>query len=517
MYNTTERAERLPTMRGPFLFRGIQVKRILGVYGLTKSGALVDLLKASRGGSKQIPQDPFRDVYGPWGLVSPPYDFEQLLQLRELNPMHSAALEQKTLDIAGLGWDLVADADEPSDAQYQELSAFLEDPNPELTLVELLRLVWLDYETLGWGALEVVRDGRGRPAELYHVPAHTLRAHKDRIRFAQIPSGGTMHNAVWFKAFGAEGEYDAFTGEPGQDLPEERRANELLIFRQHNSRSIYYGIPGYVSALGAIAAFTAVQEYNLSYFENWAFPGNLVVLKGDALPDDIQTVLEKAFREGHGRTQSGKFQTFRTMVLTLPMSGVEAEILQLKSPESAGFQDYVDFLGQIILMAHRVPVYRIGWARLGSLGGATAAEMLRDYKNSVVEPGQTILEHRFNRFLRLGFGEVGEHGKPTLDWFWKLADLDITDREAERRHWLELVSMGIATPNEARVALGIGDAEDNPEGDKFYIRSGMVPMEAAGQSPVQMSAEETRYALEDLERRIQERLERLTKPGEKKG
>ncbi len=496
------------------------------VFALGAEGKLLDLTRRTRTAkaSKQLVTDPFQASYDQYGLVAPPYDLDNLNDLRELNAVHAAAIEQKALDITGLGWrvDPAEHTEAPSSQQRLAVMRFLEDPNPDSTLTEMLELTWGDYETLGWGMLEVVTDALGRPAELWHVPAATCRMHLDNKRIVQIRAPGgasTGYDYRWFKLWGDPKNYSLKTGEEG-DYPPEQSANAVLLFRRTSGRSSYYGIPSYVASLGAIAALTAVQDYNLSFFDNWAIPANLVVVKGPGVATDLEPVLTAALKEGYKRTTAGDFQAFKTLVLPLPQLDTEVEVHQLAAPTEAGFQSYVEMLMQQVLIGHRVPPQRLGWSIVGQLGGSNAREVLQTYKDAVVERGQVTLEHRFNRFLRDGFG-VSVAGKKELDWVWKLADIDISDRDADRRHWIEMVQYGAATPNEMRVAMGAGEEADNPDGNQFFIAGGLRPMSQLNEMPGGMpglppgaSEEETvTLALQEMERRLEQKLQELGGPG----
>jgi hypothetical protein len=57
---------------------------------------------------------------------------------------------------------------------------------------------------IGWGVARVQPRRDGLLDGMWHVPGHTLRAHKDGRRFAQKRGGKT----VWFKRFGLDGDVD---------------------------------------------------------------------------------------------------------------------------------------------------------------------------------------------------------------------------------------------------------------------------------------------------------------------
>jgi len=81
---------------------------------------------------------------------------------------------------AGLGYDFVVPegVDNPDPEHKKVLKDFFDSPNEEMTWGEVLENVLTDFEALGNGYFEVVRNrfGRGAPRSIYHVPAVTMRA-----------------------------------------------------------------------------------------------------------------------------------------------------------------------------------------------------------------------------------------------------------------------------------------------------------------------------------------------------
>ena len=165
--------------------------------------------------STQLVDDPF-ETANISGLQEPPYNLSQLAYLAETHPVHSAALEQKTADTIGKGWEWVANDDsEPDEQSLDSLEEWFNSLAPaEQDMKEILSAAWLDYETLGWGLLELARDSSGVLRKVYHVPGHTVRAHKDGFRLCQIRN----ERKVWFRRWGSpeqdgkEVQVDAKTG-----------------------------------------------------------------------------------------------------------------------------------------------------------------------------------------------------------------------------------------------------------------------------------------------------------------
>jgi len=410
--------------------------------------------------SKQMAIDPFAQVYGDKELVKPPYDMQVLLNLRESNPIHSACISAKVNDIAGMGFDF-APLDEVTEAnqeQYKELKRFMRYCNNEMTSSEILRAVWEDYETVGWGIIEVVRNLKGEPAQLHHIPAHTVRAHKDKIRFAQIVN----NEERWFKRFSYPYDFRLVDGETISDslnenslLDTEEKAGEVIVIRKFGSRSSYYGIPDYVSSIGSIVGSQAVRDYNINYFTGKTIPDAVLFVEGvDEIDDSVERELKTFF------SVETKGEHHKLAVVPVP-EGAKARLEKLgPDVKEASFRLYRQDNAMEICVAHRVPPYRIGWAMTGSLGQTTAKEMNEMYKRSIIEPGQQILEHRLNTQLFKEFTEtLGE-----LDWQFQLNEIDTDDRASDMQYAIDGYEKSILTRNECRKVIGY---EPVLEGDKF--------------------------------------------------
>jgi PBSX family phage portal protein len=423
------------------------------------------------GGSKQMPADPFSSMYSEKGLVQPLYDMENLLMLREINPIHDACIQAKASDIAGRGYDFSAVEGEinrgkgkkkqvKEDEQLRKLKAFCSRPNPEYSLMELLKALWSDYEGIGWGALEVVPNGKGEPSELHHVPGHTLRAHRDGIRFAQYLEGKYR----WFKRFGAPGNFDLHTGEPiGDMVSSSETAGEIIVLRKPNSRSSFYGVPDFISALGTLRGSQAVRDYNIDFFSGRTIPDALLLVEG---VDEVEPKVEQELKAFFSAEVKGEHHK----LAILPLPGEATAKLEKITPDikEASFRLYRHDNAIEICTIHRVPPYRIGWPITGSLGGNSAKEMDEMYKRSVVEPGQEVLEYRLNEQLFRAFLPRGKDGEPQgeLKWRWELDDLDGEDALTELKYNTEAVQNGLLSPNEGRENMGY---ETYPGGDVYIV------------------------------------------------
>lgn len=429
-----------------------KAQRFAGV--VTRTGQYVGNgvlnIYAGKQGSKQI-EDRFQESYGANGLIEPLYNPDTLAQLLEVNTYHYRACKTKARDTAGLGWALEAVGDDPeagSEANKQQLTLFFEQLSPPLIMT--LDRAQLDFETIGWGALELVREGykeAGPLATLAHVPAHTLRVHREGNRFAQIRGGRKR----WFRAAGAQVDVDQDNGtvHPIGDLEPAQRGTEILWWINYTPRSDYYGLPDIMPALGALHGDLSRRDFNIAFFSNFGVPAYAVLITGDfdegAIDEDGASDFEKAVEE---HFQDLATNPHSVLLLSVPTrsSGQEVKIefkpLAVDIKE-ASFRLYRADNRDEILAAHAVPPYRAGIAEVGALGGSTARESTEIYKRSVIEPRQTIIEHLFNRYILAGAFDV-------TDWRFKLAEIDTRDQAQAAALLGGLVDRGAAWPDELR-------------------------------------------------------------------
>ncbi|MBB6285146.1 phage portal protein [Geobacillus subterraneus] len=449
-----------------------------------------------QGESRAIPSDRFGSAYGELGLVEPLYNLEALAQLLELNPYHYRAVKTKARDTAGLGWYLEAKTNNPSEQQREIAMQFLENPNPYKTLTDINNNVMVDYDSIGNGYYEVIRDADGTLIGLEHIPAHTVRVHQDMNRYCQIRGA----KKVWFKRFGFENDVDYVTGEIASvgSIPMERRATEIIHVHNYTSRSDYYGLPDILPALSAIISDRERAEYNISFFENHAVPAYVVTVTGAELDEQTKQLIRRYFQQDIKRNRHS------TLVVTAqkPQGDFSDTPIEIKfqalsvETKEASFRMLRADNRDEILSAHGVPPYRAGIVVEGSLGGSTARESTEIYKQSVIEPRQDMLENVMNRLLLVGLG--------VTDWRFRFKDIDTKDTQAKIEELRFLFEVGAYSPNMILRELG-RDPIDDPNLDRHFI---------FGQ-PLDASQEETNAILNSLKQLHTKLIDIATKEGGK--
>lgn len=356
--------------------------------------------------SQQVNEDPFSysKSGGESGLVRPLYDLDQLAAMLEGNSLHARCSRQKAIDVAGRGFELrVKDdvADGGGAADEARWSTFVEsveeDERGDESFAQRIQQAHQDFESIGWATLEVGRETADRqPDGLWHVPAHTIRAHTDGKRFAQKRGMKT----VWFKRYGIEGTVDKDTGAwADRTVAGDWTGNELLVIRNYTPRSSYYGLPDHIPALAAIAGWRAQADFNIRFFDNNAVPSYAVVVEGADISPALETKILDHFREIKG-------DPHRTIIIPIPgIPGDEATQVKVRferlsaDVKDASFRLYKQDNALEICIAHGMPPYRVGWPIVGSLGGSTALEMTQIYNDSVVQPRQETWESRLDRAI----------------------------------------------------------------------------------------------------------------------
>lgn len=406
--------------------------------------------------------------YDAFQVATPQYNLEYLSKLYEMSSYHHAAVDAKVSNIVGLGYDLVESpavqqklaeiTDKKKlqrtrtklDIQKQLLFDTIDELNEDALFVQTLQKVMTDYETTGNGYLEIGRTTSGRIGYIGHIPSTHMRVRLHRDGYVQIVS----NKAVFFRNYG-----DRTTENP---LGNDPNPNEVIHFKNYTPNNSFYGVPDVIAATNAVAGNEFASRFNLDYFEHKAVPRYIITLKGAKLnPKDEQRLLE--FFE-----TNLKGQNHRSMFIPLPADDPNRKVeLKLEAVENgiqdASFDNYQKLNRDEILMAHRVPVSKIGIPDGVSLAIAKDAD--KTFKEQVCSPTQRIIEKKLNKII----GEFTDTHRV------KLNELTLTDEDTQSQIDERYLRMQTITPNEVRARMG---KTGLPSGDKIVD---LKPQQAAEQ------------------------------------
>lgn len=421
-------------------------------------------------GSKQLfPEKDITTAYGLFDVVLPPYNLDELAYFYDNSFANHAAINAKVANTVGLGYNFIMsestkqriedlpDSDQRLRAQRKverlksQLSEWLEELNDEDTFTHVIEKAFTDYEATGNGYIEIGRKVTGEIGYIGHIPATTIRVRRLRDGYIQIVN----QKVVYFKNF-----QDTKTPNP---VTTDTRPNELIHIKKYSPKNTYYGVPDSVSAATAMVGDQLAAKYNIDYFENKAVPRYIVTLKGAKLSADSE---DKLFRF----LQSGlRGQNHRTLFIPLPGDSPDNKVEFKMEPIENGVQEgsfnkYRESNTNDILMAHQVPISKVGSGQGMSIAAALASD--RTFKEQVARPGQKNLEKTINKII----------SEQTDVLKFKFNELTLTDENTQSQIDERYLRGQVITPNEIRPRLGLPLM---PEGDQTVA---MTPQQRAEQN-----------------------------------
>jgi PBSX family phage portal protein len=415
--------------------------------------------------SKEInPGKVFHNGYGMFDVITPPWNLYELANYYDTSFANHAAIDAKVANTVGLGYDFhisertmlrmenVMDDDQKLRARNRierakiELRDWLESLNSDDSFTHIMQKITTDLEATGNGYLEVGRTTAGEIGYIGHIPSTTMRVRRLRDGFVQIIG----QKVVYFRNFGAK-NVNPVTGDP--------RPNEIIHFKAYSPLNTFYGVPDIMSAIGSLHGDQLASQYNIDYFANKATPRYIVTLKGAKLSPDAE---DKLFRFLQTNL---KGQSHRTLYIPLPGDNDQTKVEFKMEPiengvQEASFKEYRKQNRDDILIAHQVPLSKIGGGDSSAIAAALAQD--RTFKEQVSRPAQRNIEKMVNKIVR----------EKTDILEFKFNELTLTDEITQSQILERYVKTQIMVPTEAREALGL---PQRPDGDEPFE---MTPRQA---------------------------------------
>lgn len=410
--------------------------------------------------SKEInPGVVYHNGYGLFDVITPPWNLYELANYYDTSFANHAAIDAKVENIVGLGYDFhVSDrtmmklesVDDEQRARARnrierakiEMRDWLETLNDDESFTSVMTKVYTDVQATGNGYLEIGRTVNGQIGYLGHIPATTMRVRRLRDGYVQMIG----HRVVYFRNFGATN---------ANPMTDDARPNEIIHFKQYSPLNTFYGIPDIMAAIGSLHGDQLASQYNIDYFGNKAVPRYVVTLKGARLSDEAE---DKLFRFLQTNL---KGQSHRTLYVPLPgdteTNKVEFKMEPIENGvQEASFKEYRKQNRDDILIAHQVPLSKIGGGDSSNIASALAQD--RTFKEQVARPAQRNLEKVLNKIIR----------EKTDILELKFNELTLTDEIAQSQILERYVKTQVMVPNEARQVLGL---PQRPDGDTPFVMS----------------------------------------------
>ena len=453
----------------PFTVEGEDLKKIQGLGPTFRRKMGREFTKAFTGtegtGTQQNLLAQAITGYAMFDLIQPIYNLEYLSKVYEISTYNYAAINAKVSNIVGLGYgfvetrktndafDAITDEKQLERARRklnklkQDLQTWLDSTNDEDTFTQTLIKVYTDLEATGNGYLEIGRTVAGDIGYVGHIPSKTMRVRRLRDGFIQLLYG----KAVFFRNFGDTETPNPISG--GEDRP-----NEVIHLKKYTPMNNYYGIPDIIAAQNALVGNELAGKYNIDYFENKAVPRYIILVKGAKLSPESERKLLEFFQVGL------KGKNHRSLYVPLPADTSDSKVEFKMEPieadvQESSFEKYRKANRDEILLAHRVPINKIGVPEGVSLANARDAD--KTFKEQVCRPAQMILEKKLNNIF----------SEKTDALVLKFNELTLTDEDTQSKIDERYLRMQVITPNEVR------------------IRKGMIPMDG-GDEVVQLKPQQ---------------------------
>ena len=411
--------------------------------------------------SKQInPGEVWRNGYGVFDVITPPYNIYELASFYDTNFANHAAIDAKVANTVGLGYKFDTSPDtvmrmENMDNETAmqkarrrierlkgEATEWLESLNDDDSFLTIMEKIDLDLESTGNAYMEIGRTVTGEIGYIGHIPSTTMRVRRIRDGFMQIVGG----RIVYFRNF------NATNANPVTDDP---RPNEVIHFKAYSPLNTFYGVPDILSAYLSLKGDQLAAQFNIDYFENKAVPRYIVVVKGARLDSESEDRLFRFLQTGL------KGQNHRTLYVPLPAdqegNKIEFEMMPIEANvQEASFEKYHQKNRDDILMAHQVPLSKLGGVDAGGLAAALAQD--RTFKEQVTRPAQRYIEKMVNKIIKTKTDLIE----------LKFNELTLTDEISQSQIIERYIKTQVITPNEAREQIGL---PHRPDGDTPFVMS----------------------------------------------
>jgi DNA-binding Lrp family transcriptional regulator len=362
-------------------------------------------------------------IYGtdaPWRNRYPDY----LLHLFNRSAKHYAIVNGKVDYIVGNGWSV--DGAGLTTVNLARLQKFINEPNPDETLNEILAKVAVDLEIFGGFALEIIPDKKGGMAEIRHAEFAKYRVSKDGKQF--------FYSEDWKSSTPKDVETI-----PAFDWTEKPKNKQLLYVKAYHPQSDWYPLPPYLGAVPYIEIDYEIANFHLSSVKNGFVAGTMInFFNGQPTEEEQQAIEDKITEKFCGTDNANK------ILLNFNDSKEQsAEILRMDGNDfDKRFDILNDTVRQEIFTGHRI----VDPALFGiqDTGMFTNRTQIRDsyelFKNTYVNGRQRFIESIFN-------------GLASLAGFEKR--LIIQDSEPISESFSEATKVGVMTRDEIRAELGL--------------------------------------------------------------
>lgn len=375
--------------------------------------------------TRQVDPDYSLASTGGMAPLTPPYRILDLINTFEQSNMLRQCVAAYVVNIAMYGWEIVAASEDTviDEGEKLELQSFIDNANSEESLTTLHAKVVEDFEKLGFGFIEVIRDTGRRVSILRHARASTIGVcprDKDPVpvrydvlrgrrtsyitelrlfrRYLQVIGG----QRTYFKEFGDPRKMNFETGkfeDRDNPVPKDKEATEIIQFRQ-NSEDVY-GVPRWINQLPSVLGSREAEEVNLQYFKDNTIPPAILSVAGGRLTAESFRELKQLLQaQGVGKDRQNQILLIEAVPERESLDDKGTVQLKLDKltdsrPSDGLFKDYDESNQAKIRSSFRLPPVAVGLSQDVTFATANVSAFIAE--TQVYQPERVRYDEIYNK------------------------------------------------------------------------------------------------------------------------
>lgn len=428
---------------------------------IAENGGLVKAERTNTDGSssqKEIKR------FGEEKIVPPPYPFNKLVELYELNNTAKRCVDLIAKTVIKAGYVIGTESENPDQTQYNEIRKWFATCNPESTFENLVQEMIIDRKTAGSAGIEVARGLDKKPLKLYNIPIETVRVMKGNTDKGFKTGQRFVQNETW-------NESNSVKFNRYYPNPEDRtkangydpKLHDIMWFTEPNPRSRFYGQSPFVTLIESIVSTKYCSDYNQVQFENGFLNKYVLLCDGGNVKADSVEGLEEFLSSVSGVNNSNKIPIINSKGINTKTS------LQKVSSEikDGSFIELLKFNREEVYSGFGVPPILLNINENSTQANQEA--QLQVFYEEIISL-QREIAYRFTRLLQEDLGYP--------DFYFEFNAPDPGDLAKMSGIFTTGIEDGTFSINEKREALGYTPLESKGANEHLvHTNFGLIPVE----------------------------------------
>lgn len=373
-------------------------------------------------------------------VLMPPFEPKVLASLVTKNNILSQCIEAMEVNIDGTGHEFVAikEGEKGDEKEIELLNDFFNEPYPGESFLTQRRALRRQLESVGYAALEPLRNLEGDVVAVRNLDSFNLRFIKldDAVLVPKTVKRAGLeitlqvlererrfmqrlgNRYIYYREFGTTRECNKDTGlwaKEGETIPPELRATELIMFEVNPDVNSPYGVPRWINQLPSVVGSRKAEEQNLEYFDAGGLPPAIIFIQGGTLAKDAADQL-KGYLSGKNKNKN------RAVVVEAQSSSgslesagsvqVKVERFGAEKANDSMYQTYDKNAEEHVRVAFRLPPLFLGKAADYNYATAVVAYMVAE--EQVFQPERSDFDEKINKTIlkAMGIKTVKYQSKP---------------------------------------------------------------------------------------------------------